>query len=135
VLALARDGFLASPEAGTSDPLSESLIQHEWAAHGTCSGLNAAAYFAALRKARDWVTLPVELNQSSQKLDLSPAQIESRIAVVNLTFPQAAFRTSCYGDGELQEVRVCLNKDLSPRACGRSAGECTAASVTLLPIR
>jgi len=29
---------------------TESLMQHEWDAHGTCSGLSAADYFAALRK-------------------------------------------------------------------------------------
>ena len=114
---------------------TQSLIQHEWASHGTCSGLDAAAYFAALRKARDSVTLPFELNQLSQKVEFSPAQIESKIGAANPSFPKAAFRTSCYRDGELEEVRVCLNKDLSPRDCGPSAGECSVASVTLLPTR
>jgi ribonuclease T2 len=94
-----------------------------------------AAYFAALRKTRDSVTLPIELNQPLQKVEFSPAQIESKIAAANPSFPKAAFRTSCYGDGELQEVRVCLNKDLSPRACGPSAGECTAVTVMVLPVR
>jgi len=114
---------------------TESLIQHEWATHGTCSGLSAADYFAALRKARDSVTLPADLNQPSQKLQFSPAQIESKMAAANASFPNTAFRTSCYGNGELQEVRVCLGKDLSARACGPSAGECTAGNVTLLPVR
>jgi ribonuclease T2 len=114
---------------------TESLIQHEWAAHGTCSGLSAADYFAALRKARDSVTLPADLNQPSQKLQFSPAQIESKIAAANASFPSTAFRTSCYGNGELEEVRICLGKDLSARACGPSAGECAAGNVTLLPVR
>ena len=114
---------------------TESLIRHEWTAHGSCSGLSVADYFAALRKARDSVTLPAALDQPSRKLQLSPAQIESDIAAANPSFPKAAFRTSCYRDGELQEVRICLNKDLSPRACGPSAGECTLGSVTLLPVR
>lgn len=114
---------------------TEGLIQHEWTAHGTCSGLSAADYFAALRKARDSVTLPADLNQPSQKLQLSPAQIESKIAAANASFPATAFRTSCYRDGELQEIRICLNKDLSPRGCGASAGECSASSVTVLPVR
>jgi len=114
---------------------TESLIQHEWAAHGTCSGLSAADYFAALRKARDSVTLPADLNQPAQKLQFSPARIESKVATTNPSFPNTAFRTSCYNNGELEEIRVCMNKDLSPRACGASAGECTAASVTLLPVR
>jgi ribonuclease T2 len=111
-----------------------SLIQHEWTTHGTCSGLSAADFFAALRKARDSVKLPTDLNQPSQKLQLSPAQVEAKLAAANPSFPAAAFRTSCYKDAELQEVRVCLNKDLSPRACGPSAGECRASSVTMLPV-
>jgi len=113
---------------------TESLIQHEWAAHGTCSGLNAADYFTALGKARDSVSLPPDLSQPGQKLELSPAQVESKFAAANPRFPQTAFRTSCYRNGELEEVRVCLNKDLSARACGPSAGACAATSVTLLPI-
>jgi ribonuclease T2 len=111
-----------------------SLIQHEWKTHGTCSGLSAADYFAALRKARDSVKLPDDLNQPSQKLQLSPAQVESKVAAANPSFPATSIRTSCYNDAELQEVRVCLNKDLSPRACGPSAGECTKSSLTLLPV-
>jgi ribonuclease T2 len=114
---------------------TESLIQHEWATHGTCSGLNAADYFAAVRKARDSVSLPNELNQPAQKLQLSPAQIEAKLAAANPTFPPGAFRTSCYADAELQEVRVCFNKDLSPRACTSSAGECSRATLTILPVR
>ena len=114
---------------------TDSLIQYEWATHGTCTGLSAADYFAALRKARDSIKLPADLNQPSHTMALSPAGIESKIAAANPGFPRAAFRVSCYRDGELQEVRVCLGKDLSPRACGPTAGECTAAKVTLLPVR
>ncbi len=114
---------------------TQSLIQHEWAAHGTCSGLSADDYFATVRKARDSVTLPIDLKQPSQRLQFSPAQIESKVAAANPGFPMAAIRTSCYRDNELEEVRVCFNKDLSPRACGQSAGECIAGNVTLLPVR
>jgi ribonuclease T2 len=113
---------------------TESLIQHEWTAHGSCTGLSAADYFAALRKARDSVTLPADLDQPPQNVQLSPLQVESEIAAANPSFPKTAFRTSCYRDTELQEVRICLNKDLSPRACSASAGECTLPGVTLLPV-
>ena len=114
---------------------TESLIQHEWTAHGSCTGLSAADYFAALRKARDSVTLPLDLDQPSQNVQTSPARVESELAASNPAFPKTAFRTSCYHDAELQEVRVCLNKDLSPRACSASAGECALPGVTLLPVR
>lgn len=115
---------------------TESLIQHEWAFHGTCSGLNAGDYFAAIRKARDSVTIPSDLKQPSQTLHLSPAQVEAKFAAANPRFPKEAFRTSCYQQGgELQEARICFNKDLTPRACGSSAGECQRGSVTMLPVR
>jgi len=114
---------------------TESLIQHEWAAHGICSGWSAADYFAALRKARDSVTIPDDLRQPGGRLQLSPAQVESKFAAANPSFPRAAFRVSCYRDGELQEVRICLNRDLTPRGCGASAGQCRSASVVLNPVR
>lgn len=114
---------------------TESLIQHEWATHGTCSGLSAADYFALVRKARDSVKLPADLNQPQQELQLSPAQIEAELASANRNFPKDAFRVSCYRDAELQEIRVCFTKDLSPRPCTASAGECRVPKVTVLPVR
>jgi ribonuclease T2 len=114
---------------------TESLIQHEWTNHGTCSGLSAGDYFAAVRKARDLVSLPNDLNQPGRQLQLSPAQIEAKLAAANPTFPASAFRTSCYPDAGLQEVRICFSKDLSPRACTASAGECERNPVTLQPVR
>ena len=110
------------------------LIQHEWTNHGTCSGLSAADYFAALRKARDAVQIPPDL-QPSQQVQTSPEAIEAKLSAANPNYPREAFRTSCYRDGELREIRVCLTTDLSPRACGRSAGECRVGSVTMLPVR
>jgi ribonuclease T2 len=131
---------------GTADPIpqstiqtmlnyipTESLIQHEWKTHGTCSGLSADDYFAAVKKARDSVKIPEGLTPSSQQT-MAPADIEAKVASANPDFPQTAFRTSCYPDKELQEIRVCLTKDLSPRACGNSAGRCPATQVTLLPV-
>jgi ribonuclease T2 len=138
-----------SPEmCGTASPVAadimgltlsyiptESLIQHEWATHGVCSGLSAAGYFAALRKARDSVTIPGDLKQPSRRLQLSPADIEAMFAAANPGFPREAFRVSCYRDGELQEARICFGKDLSPRACSASAGACAMQNVALNPVR
>ena len=114
---------------------SESLIQHEWQNHGTCSGLSATDYFAAVRKARDSVTIPPDVKEPAAPLRKSPAEIEAAFGSVNPSFPKEAFRVSCYRDGELQEVRICFDKDLSPRACTASAGECTNQSVEILPVR
>jgi ribonuclease T2 len=114
---------------------TESLIQHEWESHGTCSGFSAGDYFGLVRRARDSVNLPAELSQPSQELLLSPLQLEAQLAAANPSFPKDAFRTACYRDGELEEVRVCMSKNLSGRACGASAGECPSARVRMLPVR
>ena len=114
---------------------TESLIQHEWRTHGTCSGASAQDYFAAVRKARDSVTIPADLKQPSAQLQLSPSNVEAKFAAANPSFPRQAFRLSCYHDGELQEARICFNKDLSPRGCTSSAGSCSTSRVTMLPVR
>ncbi|HUS05717.1 MAG TPA: ribonuclease T2 [Bryobacteraceae bacterium] len=114
---------------------TESLIQHEWANHGTCSGLSAADYFAAIRKARDSVSIPDDLKQPGRAMHLSPADIQGKFAAANPRFPREAFRISCYRDGELQEARICFNKDLSPRGCGGGAGQCNTGSVLINPVR
>src|SRR5947199_2807970 len=41
---------------------TESLIQHEWATHGTCTGLSASDYFTFVRRARDMVKIPDSLS-------------------------------------------------------------------------
>ncbi len=40
---------------------SANLIQHEWAAHGTCTGLSAADYFFDVIQARTAVQIPVQM--------------------------------------------------------------------------
>ena len=113
---------------------TESLIQHEWTNHGTCSGLSASEYFADVRKARDSVSIPDDLKQPARELDLSPAALEAKFATANPRFPKGAFHAACYRDGELEEIRVCFTKDLSPRPCGSGAGQCRAGSVSMLPV-
>src|SRR4051794_15572629 len=68
-----------------------SLIQHEWKTHGTCSGLATADYFAAVRNARDSVTIPAQFTSPAQSQSLSPAKIEAAFAGANPTFPKEAF--------------------------------------------
>jgi ribonuclease T2 len=114
---------------------TESLIQHEWRAHGSCTGLTPADYFAATRKARDAVQIP-DLLQPSVETELRPAEILTALASANPHIPRDSFRISCYPDKTLQEVRVCLTRDeLQPRACGRSAGYCAGPLVRLRPVR
>jgi len=113
---------------------TESLIQHEWATHGTCTGLTASDYFTFVRRARDMIKIPDSLQAPVRALRLNPEEIEARMAAANPNFPRGAFRVSCYRDAELQEVRIALNKDLSPRVYGSGGGSCRT-TVTINPVR
>ena len=113
---------------------SESLIQHEWKTHGSCSGLSAQDYFAAVRKARDSVSIPAAFLSLTATTNEDAAAIENQFSSANPAFLRAAFRATCKG-GELQEVRVCLDRNLNARACTGSAGECTTGSMKILPPR
>ena len=113
---------------------TESLIQHEWATHGTCTGLSASDYFTFVRRARDMVRIPDSLSAPARELRLNPQEIEARMAAANQNFPRGAFRVSCYRDSELEEVRIALNKDLTPRVYGSGGGSCRT-TVIVKPVR
>ena len=111
---------------------TESLIQHEWKAHGTCSGLSVDDYFANVRKAKDSLKIPDAFTSMTQETSESAGQIELQFAAANPSFVKTAFRATCT-NGALQEARVCFDKNLSAIACTASAGECTSPSMTILP--
>lgn len=111
---------------------SQSLIQHEWAAHGVCTGLNPQQYFGAIVEMRASVQIPVQFAAIDMPRRESPGQIEAQFASANSSFPMEAFRTSCTR-GELQDERICFDKNRKPRACPASAGECTNPSVIVRP--
>jgi ribonuclease T2 len=114
--------------------LSASLVQHEWATHGTCSGLSQTAYFSDVLAARSAVQIPVQFTSLDMPVTESPEQIEGQFAAANPSFPAKAFRTSCKA-GELAEVRVCFDKNLKAQECTVSAGECSATTVQIRALR
>jgi ribonuclease T2 len=111
---------------------SRSLMQHEWATHGTCSGLTQADYFTAILETRSAVQIPVQLTSMEEAIQETPEQIEAQFAASNPAFPRDAFRVACRNRA-LTEVRVCFDKSLKGRACTASAGECDAGTVSVRP--
>jgi ribonuclease T2 len=107
------------------------LIQHEWATHGTCSGLATADYFTAIRKAYAEVQVPQEFHAPARQESVSPANIEQKFASANHA-PADAFRVSC-SQGEMVAVEACLTKDLQFRSCGSSVRDCRAPQVLVRP--
>jgi ribonuclease T2 len=111
---------------------SPTLIQHEWATHGICTGLNPFDYFSDVLQVRAAVQLPVQITSIENQITEGPQVIERQFAEANPTFPKTAFRTSC-PSRTLQEERVCFGKDLKPRECSVPVGECTSPAIVIPP--
>jgi ribonuclease T2 len=117
-----------------TDMLSPTLIQHEWATHGTCTGESPFDYFSSIVQARSEVQIPVQITSIEDQIKESPGQIEMQFGAANSSFPATAFRTSC-PMGNFQEERICFDKTLKPQACTASVGECITPAVVILPPR
>jgi ribonuclease T2 len=114
---------------------STKLINHEWAKHGTCSGLNQAKYFEAARTARDSIGIPPQYQTPTEYLTTTPADLRKNILAINPQLKDDMIAVTCK-DRTLQEVRVCMNKDLSGRACGANERrQCKSETLVLPPVR
>ncbi|MGI4876353.1 MAG: ribonuclease T2 family protein [Janthinobacterium lividum] len=102
---------------------SPSLMQHEWAKHGTCGWPTPAAYFAQERAVAATVTLP-----DVDKLPaagLTVGAIRDAIVAANPAVPRASLFVATDRNQWLTEVRVCLDLAFKPAAC--EAGDSGAA--------
>jgi ribonuclease T2 len=114
---------------------SPALVRHEWRSHGACSGLDAAGYFALVRKAHAGVRIPAEFQNPTQWVTVAPAELKRRFVAENPGYRAGSLAVVCNGRN-LREVRVCLTKDLKPRACGAGVrDQCRAEKAALRPVR
>ena len=107
------DRFLPRPaldEAGDVYP-DEGLARHEWRQHGTCSGLGPLEYFRTVRAARDKVRVPEALTALDHDSQTTPQAIERAFSEANPGLRPDMMSVQCRR-GALQEVRVCLTRDL-----------------------
>lgn len=109
----------------------QGLARHEWRMHGACSGLSPGAYFRSVRQARDKVAIPDPLKALVRDGQTTPQTIERAFAQVNPGLTPDMMSVTCR-DGALQEVRVCMTKDLSGF---RPCPEVNRATCLASPIR
>jgi ribonuclease T2 len=118
---------------------ARGLIYHEWASHGTCSGLNPTDFFALLRRAYAGITVPASLSGSTQQIEQPPAAIAAAFLHVNPKLAAQFIVVTCSRQDppRLREVHICLDRDLNPRACSADVlrGACRAATLIVPPIR
>jgi ribonuclease T2 len=114
---------------------AQGLIVNEWKKHGTCSGLRPRAYFETIRKARAAVKIPDELLQLSKPKMISPEELEADFIKANPGLTATAISVTC-DSRRLNEVRICMGKDLQFRACGENDRRaCKREQVLMPPVR
>ncbi|WP_375688728.1 ribonuclease T [Pseudooceanicola sp. LIPI14-2-Ac024] len=99
---------------------------YQWKKHGRCSGLEAADYFRTARRAYDAVTRPPVFRALEQDVTLPARVVEEAFLEVNPALAADMLTVTCR-DGAIQEVRICLTRELEPRRCGADViRDCTA---------
>lgn len=93
------------------------LAWHQWRKHGRCTGLSARDYLALSRRAYGAVTIPPVLAALRRDVTLPAAVVEEAFLEANPQLSLAMLTVTCE-DGRIDEVRICLTRDLEPRECG-----------------
>jgi ribonuclease T2 len=112
---------------------SPGLIQHEWRAHGTCSGLDADAYFRTVERAYRSFSIPAAY-RSPAGFNTTPREMEQRFIGANPALKPDGIAVQCSGR-YLREVRICLDRKLQPRTCGSDVRDRCGRDMVLRPSR
>ncbi len=108
---------------------------YPWQKHGRCAGLPAADYFALARGAHASVTVPPVLARVRRAVRLPATVVEAAVLEANPDLTADAVTVTCRGEA-VAEVRICLTRGLSPRACGADVRrDCALTDALLLPVR
>ena len=111
------------------------LAFYEWKKHGRCSGLSAKDYFGLSRKAYRSVTIPPIFAQITKDLSVPAGVIEDAFVESNPGLARNQITVTCDG-GMIEEVRICVTKDLEPRECGADVvQDCTMQDAGLEAVR
>lgn len=103
---------------------SADLLQHEWAAHGSCAFKTPDAYFA------QGSALYTTLKRPSPLRAKTAGDVRTAFAAANPGFPRNGIFVGTQS-GKLSEVRVCYDLAFKPRACPqRGAPDAVAIAVT-----
>lgn len=96
---------------------SSGLAWHQWKKHGRCTGLSSEAYFDASRKAFSSVRIPDVFRDLTKDVELPVSVVEEAFIEANPGMIANGITITC-DEERIDEVRICLSKDLELRECG-----------------
>jgi ribonuclease T2 len=124
---------LSNP-AEMADIMPDSgLVAHEWTTHGTCSGLDAEAYFKLLRQAFISVKVPDRFVTAPANFSISPQSVKAAFVQSNPGLSVDKMTVSC-GNNYLTAVSFCLTKDLKSTSC-QNLRDCRANVIRVPTVR
>ncbi len=111
------------------------LAFYQWKKHGRCSGLSARGYYDTMRKAHARIKVPPVFARMSKTLKVPADVVEGAFLESNPGLKRDQVTVTCKS-GMIQEVRVCLTKDLEPRRCGADTiRDCSLKDAVLEAVR
>ena len=131
----ARDPSRAQTAAMADVMGGPGLAWHEWKKHGRCTGLSAADYFALARRAYALIRVPPVFAKVDRALALPARVVEDAFLETNPRLSRDMVTVTCKA-GMIEEVRICLTRDLDPRACAPDTrADCTLKDAVLGRVR
>lgn len=114
---------------------SDGLAWYQWKKHGRCTGLSARSYYALMRAAYASVKMPKIFDMIDTRLKVPAEVIEGAFLEANPGLARDQITVTCDA-GRIAEVRLCLDRDLSPRRCGSDViRDCQMQDAVLDPLR
>jgi ribonuclease T2 len=111
------------------------LAWYQWKKHGRCAGQPPEDYFALAREAYESVTLPDVFTRLERTVRLPASVVEEAFLEANPDWEPDTVTITCRSD-RIQEARICLTKDLAPRACGADVvRDCRMQDALFDPVR
>jgi ribonuclease T2 len=107
---------------------------YQWKKHGRCSGLPAAGFYANAQRAFEKVDIPDVLEDLPRDIRIEADVIEDAFLEANPMLDPDGVVVTCKG-GMVQEVRICLTKDLDFRTCGGEVGRVCRGVVEMEAVR
>jgi ribonuclease T2 len=136
-----------SPQRGDLDAVarvmpSVGLARYQWRKHGSCSGMAPSGYFQAVAAAFAKVTIPPAYRGGGPERPTEPLSVERAFAHANPGLRPDMIAVGCgrsdSGSTVLQEVRICLTRDLREfRPCPGDVerATCRARSIVVPEVR
>lgn len=97
---------------------SASLLEHEWAKHGSCMAATPLAYFGTARRLWQVLRWP-DVDRLSYRKDLTVGELRGAFLAANPGWSAGGVAIVTSSGGWLREVQLCYDRNQRPAVCRR----------------